>query len=107
MCLAEDNNIFMTYTDTDSIHMDDADIKKLSDLFKEKYQRELIGNKLGQFHCDFDFKCDAGILPVAVESYFLGKKSYIDKIKIIKDKKIDYKYHIRLKGIPNKCINEF
>jgi hypothetical protein len=29
------------------------DIPKLSELYKNKYNRELIGKKLGQFHSDF------------------------------------------------------
>ena len=37
----------------------------------------------------------------AVESYFIGKKTYIDKLV---DDAGQECYHIRLKGIPAKCI---
>ena len=37
----------------------------------------------------------------AVESVFLGKKSYID---LLEDEAGNIAYHIRLKGIPAKCI---
>jgi hypothetical protein len=37
----------------------------------------------------------------AVESIFLGKKSYID---LLEDEAGNTAYHIRLKGIPAKCI---
>jgi hypothetical protein len=53
MCLAEDNNIKMFYQDTDSQHMNQSDVMKLSELFRAKYDRELIGKRLGQFHSDF------------------------------------------------------
>ena len=38
---------------------------------------------------------------LAVESIFLGKKSYIDRLS---DEAGNHAYHIRLKGIPGKCI---
>lgn len=105
MCLAEENDILITYTDTDSMHIDDSKIDLLAAKFEEKYDRKLIGSRMNQFHCDFDFSCDKGApLPVSVEAFFVGKKSYIDKIEIIRDGKKVYDYHIRLKGIPNKCI---
>ena len=37
----------------------------------------------------------------AVESYFIGKKTYIDKLV---DEAGQVCYHIRLKGIPARCI---
>lgn len=104
MTLAEDNDIDIYYQDTDSMHIDNDKINELSDLFKHRYNRELIGKNLGQFHSDFDFKSDTE--PVAVESIFLGKKSYIDKVKLVKDGEVHYDYHIRMKGIPSACIKE-
>jgi hypothetical protein len=56
MCLAEDLGIELFYQDTDSIHMYEENITKLSNQFKSKYNRELIGEELGQFHTDFDIK---------------------------------------------------
>ena len=117
MCLAEDIGATIDYTDTDSMHIDFDSVERLGAAFKEKYGRELIGKKLGQFHTDFDFECsyhivDGKLLRVgnsieskgeihACQSIFLGKKSYIDRLQ---DEEGNEAYHIRLKGIPSKCI---
>ena len=123
MCLAEDLGLYIHYTDTDSMHIDSDGVDVLKKAFKEKYDRELVGEELGQFHCDFSFsKCHhlveedgvkrleevddsvakiKGDKPKARRSIFLGKKSYIDEIV---DGAGNVAYHIRLKGIPLKCI---
>ena len=103
MSTAEDNKIDIYYQDTDSMHLKDKDISLLSDKFKAKYGRELIGKNLGQFHSDFSLDGCKDI--VAVESIFLGKKSYIDKLEGTNEagEKVQG-YHIRMKGIPEKCI---
>ena len=104
MCCAEDNGIPIYYQDTDSMHLFDDDIKKLSDCFKSLYGRDLIGKQLGQFHSDFDLKgCDD---VVATRSIFLGKKCYIDELRGTnkKDGSIQTGYHIRMKGVPNSAI---
>ena len=106
MCLAEDLNIKIYYQDTDSMHIEDDKIDLLALEFKKKYDKELIGENLGQFHCDFDFK-SKDKLPVAIESYFLGKKCYIDKILCVNDKVETIEYHCRMKGVPSKCIKKF
>ena len=104
MSLAEDNDIDLYYQDTDSMHLKDADISKLSSVFKTKYGRELIGKGLGQFHSDFDLPGCSNI--VAIKSIFLGKKCYIDKLEgINKDGQKETGFHIRMKGIPEKCIH--
>lgn len=104
MCTAEDNNINIYYQDTDSMHLENKNIEKLSKVFKNKYNRELIGEELGQFHSDFSVAdCDEVL---AIKSIFLGKKSYIDEL-IGYNKttgKMKISHHIRLKGIPNSCI---
>lgn len=102
MCLADDLNINIYYQDTDSMHIEDKSIKLLENKYREIYKRELIGKNLGQFHCDFDFKSD--IIPIAVESIFLGKKCYLDKIRVINNGKKEYKYHIRMKGVNYESI---
>lgn len=107
MCLAEDNDLNIYYQDTDSIHIQDKDIKVLQKLFKNKYNRELIGNDLGQFHSDFDLKgADKNI--VATDSIFLGKKSYIDKLVGEDDNgnKVEG-FHFRMKGIPSKVVEYY
>lgn len=104
MCLAEDNHVDLYYQDTDSMHLKNSDIKTLSTLFSNKYGRELIGKHLGQFHSDF--KLDGCSDIVAVRSIFLGKKCYIDQLQGINSKgEIETGYHIRMKGIPEKCIH--
>jgi len=103
MCLAEDNSLDIYYQDTDSMHIKDCDIKTLSDAFNEKYGRELIGKKMGQFHSDFDIKGCSNI--IARRSIFLGKKSYIDELVGMNEKGEEVvDYHIRMKGIPNSCL---
>ena len=99
MSCAEDNGIQLMYQDTDSIHLPDCDIEKLTTRFEEKYNRKLIGKSLGQFHSDFNVEGCKNV--VATKSIFLGKKCYIDQL-LGDGQKIDY--HIRLKGIPNQVI---
>ena len=103
MCLAENKGIQLYYQDTDSIHIKDCDISKLSSAFTEKYNRVLIGKNLGQFHSDFEIDGCSNIL--AKRSIFLGKKSYIDELQgIDKSGNTVIDYHIRMKGIPNSVI---
>ena len=97
MCTAEDNNINIFYQDTDSMHIQNDKISTLAAAFKNEYGRELIGKELGQFHNDFDEIDNA----VSTESYFLGKKAYIDKLNNDKNEEA---YHYRMKGVDLKCI---
>jgi hypothetical protein len=140
MCLAEQNKLKLYYQDTDSIHINEKDIKTLEELYNKKYNKKLIGKGMGQFHSDFDsdiitgnryynedkkehitinfktkeerqewlnnnkeYKPDPEIY--AVESIFLGKKCYIDKL-CGKDEfgNIVYDYHIRMKGISDSAM---
>jgi len=104
MTLAEDLNIDMYYTDTDSIHIDNSKIEYLGQEFQKKYNRELIGKEMGQFHTDFDLDGSVGDI-VASESIFLGKKCYIDKLTANdKDGNELVDYHIRMKGVSTNCI---
>ena len=104
MTLAEDLDISMYYTDTDSIHIDSHQIERLAQEFQKKYGRELIGKQMGQFHTDFDMDGAVGDIH-AVQSIFLGKKCYIDKLEAEdKDGNKIYDYHIRMKGVPADCI---
>lgn len=120
MCLAEDLKIFISYQDTDSMHIEDNKINYLAKKFKELYGRDLIGENLGQFHCDFDVshmntmeqinKFDVKLIkdPVSYKSIFLGKKSYIDCVCDRKDKdRKNILYHIRMKSIPNDVIMKY
>ncbi|KAL7714659.1 DNA-directed DNA polymerase [Entamoeba marina] len=103
MCTAEDLKIPIYYQDTDSMHIKVDSLNLLSEEFKKRYNRELIGSNMGQFHSDFDHK-DGGKNIVSIESYFLGKKAYCDKL-INENKQIDY--HLRMKGIPNECLKMY
>lgn len=109
MDIANDNDIKVYYQDTDSMHLEDKDIKKLEELYYKKYERKLRGKKMGQFHSDFKIKGFDGIVK-SIMSIFLGKKCYLDvlqgfdengnQIEGVRD------YHIRLKGITEAGIND-
>ena len=104
MCLGEDLDCNMLYQDTDSIHILKKDIPKLEEAFETKYNRTLTGKEMGQFHIDFSSdKCEGELF--AVESIFLGKKCYIDKL-CGKDEngEVVYDYHIRMKGISDSAM---
>lgn len=111
MCLAEDNEIIINYQDTDSMHIYADQIDNLSKLFKNKYDRELIGEDMGQFHTDFSLpglnKKEKESL-VSIKQIYLGKKSYIDCLEGIKENgEIVSGYHTRMKGIPEKSIDHY
>jgi len=102
MNTAEDNNLKIYYQDTDSMHINDDDIKTLSETYEQKYGRKLIGKAMGQFHSDFSSNMLKGDV-YACESIFLGKKCYIDKLTDDETKDENgnpvYDYHIRMKGM--------
>ena len=59
---------------------------------------------MGQFHTDFDMDGSAGDIK-AIDSIFLSKKNYCDKLKSVDEEGNDITdYHIRMKGIPEDCI---
>ncbi|KUF76487.1 hypothetical protein AM587_10004824 [Phytophthora nicotianae] len=101
MCLAEDIDAKIWYQDTDSMHIDYYGVKRLSDAFKLKYNKELIGKQMGQFHVDFELEESKGNI-YAKESIFLGKKSYLDILAC--DGNDVQGIHIRMKGIPGKLL---
>ena len=100
MCLAEDLNIMIYYQDTDSMHIPVKDVPRLEESYHEKYGRVLRGSDMGQFHPDFESDKLKGDIQ-SVESYFLGKKAYCDKLVGDND---DFDFHLRLKGIPNNLL---
>ena len=100
ICLAEDNNKKIYYQDTDSMHIQSKSVDKLAKLYFEKYNRELIGKQMGQFHTDFDSDILKGTI-YAKESVFLGKKCYLD---VLTDESGKTDYHIRMKGISNVSV---
>ena len=100
MCLAEDLDIPIYYQDTDSMHLRESDVERLACEYKKKYNRELIGKDLGQFHSDFAIIEGCKDMPVATHSIFVGKKTYIDMLE--KDGKVAF--HCRAKGIPTDVL---
>jgi len=125
MDVSNDNDINIYYQDTDSLHMEDADVKKLQSKFKEKYNRELVGKNLGQFHSDFELsykdyseskKYDGEDIKgfynvrqaknvMSVKSIFLSKKCYYDKLQGvgINGETVSGE-HYRMKGINKTSI---
>ena len=101
MCLAFDLGIKIFYQDTDSMHIEKDKIELLSNAFKEKYNRELIGKSLGQFHSDFEPINNHKETPYAIESIFVAKKIYMDKLT---DSSGEIGYHLRGKGITQQSI---
>jgi hypothetical protein len=102
ICLAEQNDIDIFYTDTDSIHIREECITRLSDLYRDKFNKELIGSNLTQFHTDFEpvnGKPSHSTCLIA-----LGKKSYLDQLENDDGVKA---WHIRMKGIPNNVIMNY
>ena len=92
------------YTDTDSMHITQSLLDALNVEWGKRYATPLIGNRLGQFHCDFD--SPANFLPGeevmgSIESYFIMKKVYVDKLL---GNKGSIGYHIRMKGIPTSLV---
>ena len=75
--------------------------------YKEKYGSELVGEDLGNFRIDFSIdKSNSEIY--AIESLFLGKKTYIDILESTdKYGMTIHSEHIRMKGIPTPCIKYY
>ncbi len=101
MCLAFDIGCHIYYQDSDSVHIECDDLPKLVDAFKEKYNRDLIGSNLGQFHSDFPTVNGHQEMPKAIESIFLMKKMYVDKLQ---DSTGEVDYMIRGKGLTQESI---
>lgn len=115
MALAEDLKIKIYYTDTDSMHIENDKVELLAAEFKKIYDRDLIGSNMGQFHNDFA-KLEIGkdengkkiykAADYAVESIFLSKKIYADKVQYTVNDEIVHRFHYRLKGIPSKVVQK-
>ncbi|ELP94707.1 hypothetical protein EIN_340050 [Entamoeba invadens IP1] len=99
MCLVEDLIISIYYQDDDSMHILKTRITELEDEYFKKYNRVLRGSDMGQFHPDFD-ELSGDV--TSIESYFLGKKAYCDKLS---NENNEVAHHLRLKGIPDNLLN--
>ena len=102
---ADDINIKIHYQGTDSIHLNYDNVPRLWEYYKQKYNQELVGDGLGNFHKDFKkWQADCGEI-YSKESLLLGKKTYTDVLESTdKDNKIINSDHIRMRGIPTSCI---
>ena len=107
MTLAEDEGLNIWYQDTDSMHINYEEVELLALAFKNKYNRDLIGEDMSQFHIDFDLDGAAEKADIySTESYFLVKKVYIDKLESVdKNGNVITGDHVRLKSVPTSCIN--
>lgn len=97
MCTAEDLGIQIYYQDTDSMHIQKNKINDLANEYKKRFNRELIGKNLGQFHNDFDEVTDG----YAYKSVFVGKKMYVD---LLQNDKGETGIHYRMKGVNLDCV---
>jgi len=110
--VANTHKLPIYYTDTDSIHLNYDDVPTLEKEFSKEHNRVLTGKNLGQFHIDFDMKDKdgndrqgKGEEIYAIQSCFLGKKTYYDKLESKdKDGNTIHAYHIRMKGITKEGI---
>jgi hypothetical protein len=94
--LAEDNDIDIYYTDTDSMHLKVEHIKVLEQKYKELFNKELINNDLLGFKQDFG-KDKNGNELYATKAVFIGKKTYIDFLN-------DGDVKVRAKGITERAL---
>lgn len=96
ICLCEDLNIDVYYTDTDSIHMNTEDIQTIEEAFYKTYKKRLIGDELGQFKRDFGRDANGNEL-VANSCAYISKKTYCCHMS-------DGHDHYRAKGITQASI---
>lgn len=107
MVTAQDLGIPIYYTDTDSMHINNSDgeLLLLENEFRRRYNRDLIGKKMGQFHCDFDVPEFSDGHWYSSRFIGIGKKCYLDVLR--NDSypgKIDH--HWRLKGVTKDSFFE-
>ena len=104
---ADDCDIKIYYQDTGSLHLNYGDVDKIENKYKEEHGSELLGEELGNCHIHFSMD-NANTETYAIESLCLGKKTYIDILEPTdKYGKTINSEHIRMKGIPTPCINNY
>ena len=87
------------------MHIEEQDLPRLEKAFNKTYNRALSGKIMGTFHEDFDGYNGSKGKVYSVESYFLGKKSYVDKLNCTDSDAVGY--HIRMKGCSlNSIVSE-
>ena len=73
----------------------------MAEKFKKKYDREIISKNIGQFHSNFEPINGHDETPHPIESIFIAKKIYMDKLT---DSTGDIWYHLRGNGIAQQSI---
>jgi len=110
MKIAEDNNMTMIYTDTDSIQMLEAKIPKLTSIYREMYEKEMMGNDLGQFHPDFKppGAYNKKIEPTSILGIYPDKKVYYNLVEYenLKGEMVTYE-HFRYRGISKTTLLDY
>ncbi|MEE8403189.1 MAG: DNA polymerase [Candidatus Hydrothermarchaeaceae archaeon] len=125
--LAHDLGIHIYYMDTDSMHIPRRSIPVLSKAFFDKYGRKLVvtpgeettytaaTEEMGRFHSDFKGMGKEYTPPVSVDFIVIGKKAYYDRLMVHEKSILEgertpdnatYYDHIRMKGIPTRCIEK-
>ena len=100
--ICSENNYNVYYVDTDSMHIDKNCIEPLRTKYRLKYNRELIGKNLGQFHSDFDIKCPHTEQVYSTKTILLGKKVYCDEL--LCPECLKESVHFRVKGVPSYAV---
>ena len=73
MTFAEDEGLTIWCQDTDSVHINCEEVEILAAAFKNRSNRDVIGEDMLEFHIDFDVDGACGDI-YSTESYFLAKK---------------------------------
>lgn len=96
------NEMPIYYTDTDSFVMRKSDRIPLAVKFREKFDRNLIGKELGNFHSDFSFKLDGRDvdpeLVTSIEFIPAGRKLYLHHLVATVDGKTHHSLQFKAKG---------
>lgn len=98
------NQLQVFYTDTDSIHMLKKDVEPLAEAYRKEYNRELVGENLGQFHTDFSMENCKDVY--SIKHIPLGSKCYMDLLTGTDEVTLEQKQdvHIRMKGINERAF---
>jgi hypothetical protein len=89
------------YGDTDSVHANELAIAHLGPEYRRRYNKDILGQGLGQFSTDFDaIKNSDGVeggTPSAIRTIIFGKKAYLD---VLMEERGETHTHFRIKSIP-------
>ena len=98
---ASDCGVNIYYQGTDNIHLNYGDVNNIVDRYKQKYDLDLVGQGLCNFHVDLDLDGPTSEV-YGIEITFLGKHTNVDD-----DGNVLRGEHIRMKWIPNQCIKYY